>query len=105
MKKIAILSLSLLAALNLSVRAADTKITGEAVCAKCELQTATACQMAIKVKGADGKEEIILADNNDVAKAFHKNICKASAKVNAEGTITEKDGKKTIALTKVEEAK
>ena len=39
--------------------------------------------MAIKVKGADGKEEIILADNNDVAKAFHKNICKATAKVNA----------------------
>ena len=104
MKKIAILTSSILAALTLSVHAADTKITGEAVCAKCELATATACQMAIKVKGADGKEEIILAENNDVAKAFHKNICKASAKVNAEGAITEKDGKKTIALTKVEKS-
>lgn len=104
MKKIAILT-SILAALSLSLHAADTKITGEAVCAKCELKTASACQMAIKVKGADGKEETILADNNDIAKGFHSKICKASAKVNAEGAITEKDGKKTIALTKVEEAK
>jgi hypothetical protein len=105
MKKIAILTSSLLLALSLSLHAEDKKISGDAVCAKCDLATASACQMAIKVKGADGKEEVILADNNDVAKAFHKNICKATAKVNAEGAITEKDGKKTIALTKVEVAK
>ena len=43
----------------------------------------------------------ILADNNDVAKAFHKQICTDTKKVKAEGVITEKDGKKTIALTKI----
>src|SRR5258708_18995312 len=104
MKKIALFSSTLLAALGLTLHAEDTKISGEAVCAKCNLKEATACQMAIKVKTADGKEETILADNNKVAKDFHKEICKKSENVNAEGTITEKDGKKTIALTKDEKA-
>jgi hypothetical protein len=84
---------------------ADT-ITGEAQCAKCALKTTEKCQLAIIVTGADGKKETILADVNDpVAKAFHKQICQDNKKVTAEGTITVKDGKKTIALTKVEEAK
>ena len=104
MKAIASFSFALFALLQLSLSAADVKITGEAVCAKCELQQATACQMAIKVKDASGKEEIILADNNSVSKDFHDEICQRNAKVVAEGVITEKDGKKTIALTKIEKA-
>jgi hypothetical protein len=104
MKKLTLLS-SILAALTVSLYAADTKITGDASCAKCDLKQADACQMAIKVKNADGKEEIILAENNKVAKDFHSNICKSTEKVNAEGTITEKGGKKTIVLSKVELAK
>ena len=104
MKKLTLLT-TILAALALPAFAADTtKIEGEAVCAKCNLKTATECQAAITVTGADGKKETILADNNDVSKAFHKNICKDTKKVKAEGVITEKDGKKTIALTKIEAA-
>ena len=102
MKNPASLAFALLAALTMAVHAADTKITGEAMCAKCELQEVSACQMAIKVKGANGKEEVIMADNNKVSKDFHDEICKKNARVNAEGTITEKNGKKTIALTKIE---
>jgi hypothetical protein len=101
MKAIVSFSFALFAALQLSLYAGDAKITGEAVCAKCELQEATACQMAIKVRNASGKEEIILADNNKVSKDFHDEICQKNAKVVAEGVITEKNGKKTIALTKI----
>jgi Family of unknown function (DUF6370) len=104
MKTLASFSFALLAVLQLSLHAADVKITGEAVCAKCELQEASACQMAIKVKTAGGKEEIILADNNKVSKDFHDEICQKNAKVVAEGVVTEKNGKKTIALTKIEKA-
>ena len=100
MKKLLLLT-SLLAAIAVPAFAEDTKIEGEAVCAKCNLKQATACQAAITITGADGKKETILADNNDVAKAFHKNICTDTKKVKAEGVITEKDGKKTIALTKI----
>lgn len=106
MKKIALLTTTLIAALGLSIQAAETtKITGDASCAKCDLKKTDSCQMAIKTKNADGKEEIILAENNKIAKDFHSNICKSTEKVNAEGTITEKDGQKVIALTKVELAK
>jgi hypothetical protein len=104
MKAIASFNFALFVLLQLSLYAADVKITGEAVCAKCELQQVKSCQMAIKVKDASGKEEIIMADNNKVAKDFHDEICQKNAKVVAEGVVTEKDGKKTIALTKIEKA-
>ena len=89
------------AAMSLALRAEDTKIAGDAMCAKCELKQTDECQMAIKVKNTDGKEETLLVENNQVAKDFHKTICKETKAVNGEGTITEKDGKKTITLTKV----
>ena len=100
MKKLTLIT-TILASLAIPAFAADAKLEGEATCAKCTLKTATACQAAITVTGADGKKETILADNNDVAKAFHKQICTDTKKVKAEGVVTEKDGKKTIALTKI----
>ena len=120
MKKLALLSIIALSVLGLAVQADDTakkaelvaaaagtKIEGEGTCAKCDLKIAgiDKCQNAIIVTGADGKKETILCDANDVAKEFHKSICKGAAKVTAEGVITEKDGKKTIALTKIALAK
>lgn len=105
MKKIALLSTAILAALSLSLFAEDLKITGDATCAKCTLKTAEACQMAITYKNAEGKDETILVENNKVAKDFHPTICKTTEKVNAEGSISEKDGKKVLTLTKVEQAK
>jgi hypothetical protein len=92
--------LSVLAALSLPAFAE----TGEATCAKCELKVAEKCQLALKVT-KDGKTETILADQNDVAKGFHSEICKDTKKVNYEGKVTEKEGKKTIELTKIEVAK
>lgn len=105
MKLNTLLSLSVLAVLGSVVLAEDAKITGEATCAKCTLSIAPSCQAAITVSGADGKKEVILAEKNEVAKAFHSTICQDTVKVNAEGAITEKDGKKTITLTKIAEAK
>jgi Family of unknown function (DUF6370) len=102
MKKLVYLSI-LAFALALPAFAADQKIEGEAVCAKCELKEAKACATAIKVT-KDGKTETYYAENNDVAKAFHKNVCHDSAKVTAEGDVSEKDGKKVITLTKIDVA-
>ena len=44
-------------------------------------------------------------EQNAVAKDFHSVICQDLSKVKAEGVIAEKDGKKVITLTKIEEAK
>jgi len=103
MKKIlaAIIATAFLASFVTSVYAEEQTIKGEAVCAKCELHETEKCQTAIRTK-EDGKEVIYYAINNDVAKAFHKTICQAPAKVTAVGKVEEKDGKKTIKLTKIE---
>jgi Family of unknown function (DUF6370) len=88
----------------LALPALAEKLEGEATCAKCDLKQVDKCQFALTVEKG-GKKEVILADQNEVAKKFHDKICKETVKVKVEGTITEKDGKKTIALAKVEEVK
>ncbi len=107
MKKLALLNLFALCVLGLSssALAEDVKITGVAACAKCVLSLTSTCQNAITVTGKDGKKEVIFAEHNGVAKDFHDVVCQNSAKVKAEGTITEKNGQKVITLTKIEEAK
>ena len=82
-----------------SVRAEEElTLKGDALCTKCELHETDKCSTAIRT--ADGK--LYYAENNDVAKAFHKNICQGPGKVVATGIVKDKDGKKTIALTKIE---
>ena len=82
-----------------SVRAADEQtIKGDALCTKCELHETSKCATAIRT--ADGT--LYYADDNDVVKAFHKNICQGPEKVVATGIVKEKDGKKTIVLSKIE---
>jgi len=105
MKTIALFSTTFLAALSLSLFAEDVKITGAATCAKCTLKTADECQMAITYKDAKGKEQTALVEKNQIAKDFHPEICKTTEQVNAEGTISEKDGKKVLTLTSVKKAK
>src|SRR5665213_1482222 len=92
--------IALLTSLAGVVRAEDKTLKGEALCTKCELHETEKCSTAIRVKDGD-KTTIYYADPNDVAKGFHKSICKAPAKVTAVGTVTEKDGKQTIALTSI----
>jgi hypothetical protein len=98
MKKLALLSTILVAATSV-VFAADTKLEGKATCAKCDLKIADKCQAAVVVKGADGKEVTYLSEPNDKAKALHKEICKGGKEATVEGTVSEKDGKKTITIT------
>lgn len=82
--------------------AADEKtIKGEGLCAKCELKEAKSCQNAIKVKDGD-KSIVYYLEQNDVSKAFHKNLCSGKAKVVAKGEVKEKDGKKILIASKIE---
>jgi hypothetical protein len=104
MKKILapLLTALCVAFLAISASAADTiTIKGDASCTKCAMHETDKCGCAIK--GADGV--IYYAEKNDVAKNFHESICKGPAKVVATGTVSDKDGKKVITLTKIEVAK
>lgn len=104
MKKSIILT-TLVAALSLTAWAADTvKLEGEAQCGKCALKESKTCVNTITVT-KDGQKEVYWAEPNDVAKAFHSQICQGSKQVVAEGAVCEKEGKKMITLTKIEEKK
>jgi Family of unknown function (DUF6370) len=106
MKNILLACSLLLATVALPLYAdTTTKFSGTAVCAKCALHQTDECQMAIKMKDTNGKEETLLVENNKIAQDFHKNICKKDADVNAEGTISEQGGKKVVTLKKIMLAK
>ena len=83
----------------------EVTLSGEAKCAKCALKETAKCQTVIETEGKNGKPVKYYVANNDVAKAFHKNICEENKKVTATGTVKEADGKKEFTATKIEVAK
>jgi hypothetical protein len=104
MKTYRILSL-LVCALSLAgiARAADEirTISGEAMCAKCELNLQDKCQTVIQAKEGDKIVSYYVAAN-DVAKAFHPEICHGPAQVTATGTIQTVDGKQVLTVSAIE---
>lgn len=82
----------------------ETTITGNACCAKCALHQADKCETVL-VATVDGKEVTYHLTGKDV-KDFHKKICEnAGEKVTVTGTVTGKDGKEMLHVTKIEEVK
>lgn len=98
MKLSAILTLSLV---SLAL-AAGEKLEGKAKCAKCHLKASESCQSVLVMKGKDGKETTYYVEKGDKAEAFHEEVCQDEKSAVVEGTISEKDGKKLIKVTKFE---
>jgi hypothetical protein len=83
----------------------EVTITGKAVCAKCTLHESDKCQTVIQAQ-ADGKAVNYYLTENDASKAFHKNVCSGPGEqVTATGTVTEKDGKEMLTVSKIEPVK
>lgn len=103
MKKLIISTLAAVALLTTSAFAADKEVTlkGEGKCAKCALKKADQCQNVIEVKDGD-KTVTYWMEANDVAKAFHGNVCSKTVKMTAVGKVSEKDGKKILTASKLE---
>ncbi|HAM72582.1 MAG TPA: hypothetical protein DCM86_13150 [Verrucomicrobiales bacterium] len=90
--------------LSTSANAAEKTLKGEGLCAKCELKETTKCQNAIRVEEG-GKKVVYYIDESDATKGLHKKLCSATEKLTVKGTVSEKDGKKWVKASKVEEAK
>lgn len=103
MKKLIISALAAVALLTTSAFAADKEVTlkGEGKCGKCALKKADQCQNVIEVKEGD-KTVTYWMEANDVAKAFHGNVCSKTVKMTAVGKVSEKDGKKILTASKLE---
>jgi hypothetical protein len=84
--------------------AKEKTITGEAKCAKCSLKEGDKCQTVV-VTDKEGKKVTYYLENNDVAKAFHKNVCSETKKVTVTGTDKKTEGKHEFTATKIELAK
>lgn len=99
-------ALTLLGGMSVAHAAADEAksaktTTGEAKCAKCALKEKDTCQTVVQVKKGDKTLTYYVVDN-DVAKAFHKNICEKPAKAIATGTVKTVEGKLQLTATKIE---
>jgi hypothetical protein len=79
--------------------AKDVMLTGKITCAKCELKLEKDCATVIVVKEG-GKDTVYYFDEKS-HKANHDAICQMGKEGTVTGTLSEKDGKKYIAVTKV----
>jgi phosphosulfolactate phosphohydrolase-like enzyme len=106
MRTIARVSLALALVLGFvaASMAAEETVTGSVMCAKCTLKKAdaTKCQDVLVVKGDKPAEYYV--EKNAVSEKFG-HVCKDSKQAVVTGTVTEKDGKKWIAPSKMEESK
>jgi len=104
MKSLAKLGLALALVLGLVAVASaadETTLSGKVVCAKCSLKKAdaTKCQNVFVAGGAE-----YYVEANDVAKKFG-HVCNGEKAATVTGVVSEKDGKKWIAPSKMEETK
>jgi hypothetical protein len=82
--------------------AKDVTLKGTMKCGKCMLHETKACADVLEVKDGDKTVHYYIA-KNDVSKGLHKNVCHdEKADITVTGTVSEKDGKMTIAATKIE---
>ena len=83
----------------------ETTLTGNVMCAKCALKKtdATKCQDVLVVEDG-GKSTEYYVEKNPVAEKFG-HVCKNVKPAVVTGKVTEKDGKKWISATKMEEKK
>ncbi|SVB62076.1 uncharacterized protein METZ01_LOCUS214930 [marine metagenome] len=88
---------------------AERTIKGTLKCAKCSLKKTEACQAALEItrKNKDGKEttRVIMIKNDDVSKAFHKEICKADVFAAVTGKFEGDRKNRILVATKIEKAK
>ena len=100
-----LLKLSLVATVALGLAASapaadETTVTGKVVCGKCTAKKAEACQNMIVT--ADG-QEYWLAKSEAADKFGH--VCKGEKNAKATGIVAEKDGKKWLTASALDELK
>jgi hypothetical protein len=85
---------------------AEVTLSGEVKCASCLMKKADAkgCQDVLVVADKGGKPAEYYLTKNSVAEKFGMS-CSAPKKAVATGTVSEKDGKKWLTVTKIEGVK
>lgn len=86
-----------------SVSLADEKevtLKGKVTCGKCELKKDKSCATVLVVK--EGDKETVYYFDKDSHKKHHGEVCGGGKDGTVTGTVSEKNGKKTVKVSKVE---
>ena len=88
---------------TLSADDKEVKLTGTLVCGRCELKQTAKCTNALQVKEGDKVVNYFLTDKGN-GESYHEGVCGGDKieNVTVTGTVSEKDGKKSVKPTKVE---
>lgn len=103
MKTLSLLAGLIVSTFALTASAEEVTFSGKATCAKCDLKKSKSCETVLQVE-KDGKTTTYYLTGKPAAD-FHKDICAESKSATATGTVSEKDGKKTLTVTKIEAKK
>jgi hypothetical protein len=97
-----LLGLAVALVLVVAIQADDKEKTlkGTITCAKCDLKKEAKCATVISVK--EGGKDVVYYFDADSHKTNHKTICQEAKKGSVTGTVSEKDGKHTVKVSKVE---
>jgi hypothetical protein len=82
----------------------EVTIMGKITCAKCDLKLMDKCATVVVEKGKDGKNVVYYFDT-DSHKKNHSDICTTPKDGSVTGTVSDKDGKKTIKAKEVKYGK
>jgi hypothetical protein len=87
-----------------SARSEEVTLQGKILCARCTLKETAKCQNAIQVKDGDKTVTYYFIDKGN-RESYHEEICGGGTKEGrVTGVVSEKDGKRWIAPSKVEYA-
>ena len=78
----------------------EVTLKGTITCAKCDLGLETKCYTVIKVK--EGDKDIVYYFDSKSDKTNHAKICKTPTEGTVTGTVSNKDGKNWVTVSKVE---
>jgi hypothetical protein len=98
--KLGLMSILALGLARSAPAADETTVTGKVMCGKCSAKKAESCQNMLVT--ADG-QEYWLVKSEAATKFGH--VCKGEKNATATGTVTEKDGKKWLDASSMEEVK
>ena len=78
----------------------EVTIVGNASCGKCVLNLTSECQNVIQVEN-EGKTTSYFVVKNDVSNKFHSNVCNATKKTKATGTVEKVNDKLEFTATSI----
>ena len=101
---LAVATIALVGVVRADDAAKETTLTGTMLCAKCSLKEATVCTDVLQVKDGDKTVNYYITQDGKSKTSGH--VCAGSKDgVSVTGVVSDKDGKKMIAASKIEAPK